>query len=162
MGFRAAGSHTARHCERVCVLHHRSLPAFAGSNSASDLLDIQIAFDFLRGMATLALAEDGYVVEGHGGCWVHWIKGEKLIVIRGFRNPDPDEWWIPFLNQNTTHSAEPDVSQEEMNALARRLSKASGWEWREGLPKDDTNNETPTLGQDVPLPAYDPRNIDLD
>ena len=78
------------------------------------------AFPYLRGMATLALTDDGWEVEGSGIDWAHWVKGEKkMIYARGFGPPGDRR--IPFAGQGG-------VTAEELDALARRLINASQWE----------------------------------
>lgn len=77
------------------------------------------AFPYLRGMATLALTEDGWEVEGSGRDWAHWIKGEKFIYVRGF-GPRPEDRRISFWGRG--------VTERELEALADRLIRASGWE----------------------------------
>ena len=71
-------------------------------------------------MATLVLTEDGWEVEGLGIDWAHWTKGgiHKLIYVRGF-GPLGDRR-IPFDGQGG-------VTQEELDALAERLVRATGW-----------------------------------
>ena len=76
------------------------------------------AFPYLRGMATLALTENGWQVEGSGIDWVHWVKSENLIYVRGF-GPAEDRR-IPFRGQGG-------VTKEELDALADRLIRASQW-----------------------------------
>lgn len=77
------------------------------------------AFPYLCGMATLALTEDGWKREGDGAPdWAHWIKGEQLIYVRGF-GPLADRR-IPFHGQGG-------VTQPDLDLLADRLAKASGW-----------------------------------
>jgi hypothetical protein len=76
------------------------------------------AFPYLRGMATLALSEDGWEVEGSGVDWAHWVKGKKMIYVRGFGPPEDRR--IPFRGQGG-------VTQQELDALAERLIKASEW-----------------------------------
>jgi hypothetical protein len=85
----------------------------------NDELDHYVAFPYIRGMATLALTEDGWEVEGGGGPdWAHWVKGKKFIYVRGFGPPADRR--IPFHGQG-------DVTQQELDVLADRLIKASGW-----------------------------------
>jgi hypothetical protein len=90
-------------------------PPWIGNHEA----DHHEAFPYLRGMATLALTEAGWEVEGSGHDWAHWVKGEKLIYVRGFGPPGDRR--IPFRGQGG-------VTQEELDALADRLIEASGWE----------------------------------
>jgi hypothetical protein len=89
-------------------------PSAIGNRDA----DHSEAFPYLCGMATLALSEDGWEVEGSGVDWAHWVKGEKMIYVRGF-GPREDRR-IPFRGQGG-------VTQQELDALADRLIKASQW-----------------------------------
>jgi hypothetical protein len=88
---------------------------------------MKYAFEYLRGMITLALTEDGWEVEGHGDCWAHWIKGKHQIAVRGW--PQPDETGAFFIPINS--ELDP-VGEDEMCRLAQRLSKATGWDWFKG------------------------------
>ena len=80
--------------------------------------DHYIAFPYLYGMVTLVLTEEGWESEGMGTAWAHWEKGEKLIYVRGFGPPEDRR--VPFGGQGG-------VSQEELDALAERLVRATGW-----------------------------------
>jgi hypothetical protein len=82
-------------------------------------------------MATLALTEDGWEVEGSGVDWAHWVKGGKLIYVRGFGPPEDRR--IPFRGQGG-------VTQDELDALADRLIRASQW---------TSNAPEPTAGRSV-------------
>ena len=70
-------------------------------------------------MATIALTEDGWEVEGSGIDWAHWAKGSKLVFVRGFGQREDRR--IPFGGQGG-------VTQQELDALADRLVRASQWE----------------------------------
>jgi hypothetical protein len=72
------------------------------------------ALPYLRGMATLALTEDGWEVEGSGADWAHWVKGEQMVYVRGF-GPLEDRR-IPFRGHGG-------VTEEELDALASPLDQ---------------------------------------
>jgi len=67
-------------------------------------------------MVTLALAQEGWEVESSGSAWARWRLGEKLIYVEG---------WLRG-SRRIVFGGTDGVSQEELDALAERLIKASG------------------------------------
>ncbi len=81
---------------------------------APDHFDHRIAaFNFIRGVITGLLVPDGWAIEAYSEDWIHWIKNDQKIVMRG----------IGSLGTDLAVWAEDQgTPQDELRKLAERVS----------------------------------------